>query len=170
MEAAEQQNQALRLFVAMDRVRRAWLKVDPCEGVTKSQFATLLVLLHGGKPPFMGGPALPPPEPPGQRPVMTLSAIADTLRQTMPAVSQRISRLEAMGYVERVDAPGPDKRMTGLRLSVQGLALVQQTRAGMNQRLDAMMAQISPGEMETLFRMLDRLAGALEAQHGASAR
>lgn len=101
---------------------------------------------------------------------MTLSAIADTLRQTMPAVSQRISRLEAMGYVERVDAPGPDKRMTGLRLSVQGLALVQQTRAGMNQRLDAMMAQISPGEMETLFRVLDRLAGALEAQHGASAR
>lgn len=65
MEAAEQQNQALRLFVAMDRVRRAWLKVDPCEGVTKSQFATLLVLLHGGKPPFMGGPPCRRPSRPG---------------------------------------------------------------------------------------------------------
>ena len=98
-------SRALQMFLTMDRMRRAWSEVIPCAGVSKSQFATLMVILYGGRPPHGAGllsATLPPPE---ESAGVSLSEVAAVMGQTVPALSQRVSRMEALGYVERLPHP-----------------------------------------------------------------
>ena len=39
------------LFRLMDRVRKAWQSVTPCEHLSKSQFGTLMAIAHHGRMP-----------------------------------------------------------------------------------------------------------------------
>ena len=92
----QEQVNPVRFFELMDRVRRAWRNISPCPQLSKSQFATLMVLKHAGKPPLVQFT-----EEEVER-GMSLSALAGVMGQSLPAVSQRISTLEAMGYVEQM--------------------------------------------------------------------
>ena len=49
----QEQVNPVRFFELMDRVRRAWRNISPCPQLSKSQFATLMVLKHAGKPPLV---------------------------------------------------------------------------------------------------------------------
>ena len=42
------ENNAAELFRLMDRVRKAWQSVTPCEHLSKSQFGTLMAIAHHG--------------------------------------------------------------------------------------------------------------------------
>ena len=93
MKEMENSN-ALQMLRAMDRIRRAWKNASPSETLNKSQFFTLMTLHNKGADVFGGKcPHVDPYEP------MTLSALAKAMNQSMPAVSQRIRRLEELGYV-----------------------------------------------------------------------
>lgn len=149
----------LRFFAAMDRVRRAWGEVTPCPELSKSQYSTLLTLRHGGRK-LVDRQSREPFTP------MTLSGLASAMEQSMPAVSQRITRLEALGYVERKQDE-KDKRTTWIRLTPQGLALLESARQQMIRRMDGLAQRLGEEELDTLFRVLDKLAAALE-QDGAA--
>ena len=45
------ENNAAELFRLMDRVRKAWQSVTPCEHLSKSQFGTLMAIAHHGRMP-----------------------------------------------------------------------------------------------------------------------
>ena len=98
----EKQLRSMQLFRLMDRMRRSWTVFTPKPEISKSQFGTLLALRHGGKRPCEDKECRnrDPFEP------MTLSELAKIMNQSMPALSQRISKLEGMGYVQRMSA-GP---------------------------------------------------------------
>ena len=147
----QEHNRAMRMFKAMDRMRKAWGSLAPSQ-ISKSQMGTLLTLRHGGTDP-MKETDRDPFEP------MTLSELAAVMGQSMPAVSQRISKLEQMGYVQRIP---DDKRTTWIRLTESGVDLMERACQGMVKRLDTIMNQLGEEDTETMFRVLDKLAEIME--------
>lgn len=142
-------SRSMQMFRVMDRVRRAWMEITPMQQMSKSQFNTLMALRHGGA------------EQQKLNQPMTLSALSSKLGQSMPAVSQRISKLEAAGYVRR--SPDPrDKRTTWICLTDAGDRLLKDSCAQMVQKLEAIMEQMGQEDTETMFRVLDKLAGIME--------
>ena len=143
------------LFRLMDRVRKAWKGVVPCSQLSKSQFGTLMILACGGKEPDAH---------PGRDPFtpMTLSELAGIMGHSLPALSQRITLLEGMGYVERLPNPA-DRRVTGLRVTPEGLQLLQTARNDFVRKLNFVMEQLGPEGSADLIHTLDRLAQTLEA-------
>lgn len=144
----------------MDRMRRAWQNVTPCESLSKSQFATLLAIAH---PDFVNGP--PPGEvcfdEAGEPRTVRLTDLARTMRQSLPALSQRVSVLEALGYVERLP-DAADRRATGLRVTEEGLRTLQ----GAYRRFDRMVSRaidhLGQENLRTLLDLLEMLAEGLE--------
>lgn len=154
-------SQAVQMFLAMNRMRRAWRGISFCPELNKSQFWTLFLLYHG----FCdSGKEQQPPSPPEP---MTLSALAQAMQQSMPAVSQRIRQLEEMGYVSRIPDPR-DKRSTGLELSEEGKRLMESACTRMTETLDTILTVLDPKEIETMFQTLQKLAEAMEAQQQSS--
>ena len=94
----QEQSRSMRMFQIMDRLRRAWSEFHPSTDLNKSQLGTLLILRHGTEKPCA-------PAQQAQHKPMTMSELAARMGQSMPAVSQRISKLEAMGYVRRQSDP-----------------------------------------------------------------
>lgn len=47
----QEHNRAMRMFKAMDRMRKAWGSLAPSQ-ISKSQMGTLLTLRHGGTDPM----------------------------------------------------------------------------------------------------------------------
>ena len=75
----------MRMFQIMDRLRRAWSEFHPSTDLNKSQLGTLLILRHGTEKPCA-------PAQQAQHKPMTMSELAARMGQSMPAVSQRISK------------------------------------------------------------------------------
>lgn len=155
-------SQAIQMFIAMNRMRKAWRGISFCPELNKSQFWTLFLLYHGFCDSDDESEKPNPPEP------MTLSALAQAMQQSMPAVSQRISGLEEMGYVSRVPDPR-DKRSTGLILSESGQRLMESACSRMTQTLDTILKVLDPAEVEAMFQSLQKLAEAMEAHQQISA-
>ena len=112
------ENNAAELFRLMDRVRKAWQSVTPCEHLSKSQFGTLMAIAHHGRMP---GQSCTPSQEHG---ALTLTALAGAMHQSLPALSQRVSALEAQGYVERVPAPA-DRRVIGVCVTPEGRTVME---------------------------------------------
>ena len=163
-------SRALQMFLTMDRMRRAWSEVIPCAGVSKSQFATLMVILYGGRPPHGAGllsASLPPPE---ESAGVSLSEVAAVMGQTVPALSQRVSRMEALGYVERLPHP-TDRRAALLRVTPAGRQLLEQARRNITCRMEKILAGMGEQSMDELLALLERLADLMEQSNaGDSAR
>lgn len=112
------ENNAAELFRLMDRVRKAWQSVTPCEHLSKSQFGTLMAIAHHGRMP---GQSCTPSQEHG---ALTLTALAGAMHQSLPALSQRVSALEAQGYVERVPDPD-DRRVIGVCVTPEGRTVME---------------------------------------------
>lgn len=149
----QEHNRAMRMFKAMDRMRKAWGSLAPSQ-ISKSQMGTLLTLRHGGTDPMKETDRDPFEQ-------MTLSELAAVMGQSMPAVSQRISKLEQMGYVQRIPDE-KDKRTTWIRLTESGVDLMERACQGMVKRLDTIMNQLGEEDTDTMFRVLDKLAEIME--------
>ena len=150
-------SQTTRLFAAMDHMRRVWQNLRPSHDLTKAQFGTLMVLANSGKMPT---PADPHTCTPG-RAVMTLSALAAAMGQTLPSISQRIRPLDSMGYVERVPDPS-DRRVSGIRISDSGISLLNQAKKEMGARVEAAIDVLGSENLELLLNLLEQFAAALE--------
>lgn len=140
------------LFRQMDRARRVWQQVTPCDALSKSQFGTLVAIAHRAAAE------------PGA--AVTMSELARTLCQSPSALSQRVSALEALCYVERVPIPG-DRRATGVRATPEGLRAMHEAHARFSGMLARALDLFGRDDLHTLLRLLGRLTDALEQASGA---
>ncbi|MEG2843058.1 MAG: MarR family transcriptional regulator, partial [Ruthenibacterium sp.] len=159
-----QSKRALELFRQMDRTRKAWHNIAPCDDLSKSEFGTLMVIAHGGKAPFVR--SMSAEETPC---VITLSTLATVMGQSLPAISQRITAFEHRGFVERV-ADKTDRRVSGVRLTDAGLALMKKAQTAFAARLDGALEHLTDEEVDTLLCLLAKMADALEITTSTKAR
>ncbi len=157
------ENDVAAMFRRIDRIRRAWCAVTPCDALSKSQFSTLLAIAFQDR--MRDPPGRAPgdgEESPQRERSVTLTELARGMRQSLPALSQRVSALEAQGYIERVPDPA-DRRVTGVRVTWEGMRVLEQAR----QRLDGMLlcatARMGREKLHTLLALMDELAEGLEA-------
>ena len=158
-----QNSDALQMLRAMDRVRRIWKNANPGNTLNKSQFFTLMTLHNKGSHVFEERCPHPDPYAP-----MTLSALARAMHQSMPAVSQRIHRLEELGYVCRTPDK-TDRRTVWIALTESGNALLQQTCRDMFCRLERMMHRLEQQGNRTPAQVIEAfncLAEAMEEEFG----
>ena len=140
----QEQSRSMRMFQIMDRLRRAWSEFHPSTDLNKSQLGTLLILRHGTEKPCA-------PAQQTQHKPMTMSELAARMGQSMPAVSQRISKLEAMGYVRRQSDPR-DRRTTWIHLTDAGIEQLEQTYRNMVRRMEWIMERMGQENTEMMFR------------------
>lgn len=152
----QEEERSMQMFRTMDRMRRAWMAVTPKPEISKSQFGTLMVLCHGGRDPMNHQPH-DPFEP------MTLSVLASLMGHSMPAVCQRISKLETMGYVRRFPDE-KDRRTVWIQLTEAGDELLKTSYHSMVAKLDAIMEKMGEEDTRTMFRVLDKLASIMEQE------
>ncbi len=152
----KEEERSMQMFRTMDRMRRAWMAVTPKPEISKSQFGTLMVLCHGGRDPMDHQPHNPF-EP------MTLSVLASLMGHSMPAVCQRISKLETMGYVHRFPDE-KDRRTVWIQLTQAGDELLKTSYHSMVAKLDAIMEKMGEEDTQTMFRVLDKLASIMEQE------
>ena len=115
-------------------------------------------LAYGGASALIPTPAAYPNAP----------LVAHAMGQSLPAISQRISALESLGCVERVNDPR-DRRVSAVRLTQAGHALLEQGYANMKQKLSQAMEAIGPENLTLLLELLERMAAQLEKLAAADA-
>lgn len=145
---------AMKLFSAMDRMRRAWRDTTPCQQISKAQFATLIVIAHGADPCTMTKQTeiISP---------MPLSVLASLQKQSLPAISQRIHTLEEMGYVKRVANP-QDRRVSAVELTEKGELLLNETHKIWKDKMQTVLAAMSEQELKILLDLMEKMTQALE--------
>lgn len=143
--------QTTELFRSMDRVRRAWHSVSPCDTLSKSQFGTLMAIYHFE----IAQQSDSEPQ------LVKLSALANSMGQSLPALSQRVKLLEDIGYVRRIPDPS-DRRIMGIQLTDEGKEVLFLAR----QRFDSILSDASnhlgAETSDKLISLLNQLAEALE--------
>ena len=152
MSCIKQESDTFRLFTAVNRVRRAWRSLAPSKEISKAQFATLMTIAHGGRPPHEGQATNQP---------MPLSVLANLQEQSLPGISQRVSALEKLGYLERVANPN-DRRVCAVQLTPQGSKLLEEACARVKEKLDAALETMGREKLDTLLFLLEDLTCALE--------
>jgi DNA-binding MarR family transcriptional regulator len=86
-----------------------------------------------------------------------LYELGDELQVTRPNVTKLVDGLERCGMVERVRHP-TDGRMVQARLTAAGAALAEQALPGRSTSMQAYWDALEEDEIETLTRLLERLA------------
>ncbi len=123
-----QQDEWIMLMQAVDRLRRAWKNIQVDVPVNKSQFFTMIVLRNKGM-------RIVPKNSADPYEAMTLTGLAREMEQSTPAVCQKITQLEEMGYVQRIPDQ-VDKRTVWVKLTPAGLQLVETGKADLAQKLE----------------------------------
>ena len=83
------------------------------------------------------------------------------MNQSMPALSQRISKLEEMGYVQRM-SDQKDRRTTWIRLTPTGSQLLDSSFQNLVSKMNFIMEQLGEEDTRLTFRVLEQLAQILE--------
>ena len=149
MSCTKQESDTFRLFTAVNRVRRAWRSLAPSKEISKAQFATLMTIAHGGRPPHEGQETNQP------------MPLANLQEQSLPGISQRVSALEKLGYLERVANPN-DRRVCAVQLTPEGSKLLEEACARVKEKLDAALETMGREKLDTLLFLLEDLTCALE--------
>lgn len=132
----QQYPRALELLREMDLLRRTWKLAIPNTGINKSEFFTLYTLrCPNGQALSWGEGCSKEPDP------MTLSTLAKAMKQSMPAVSQRITKLEELGYVRR-EPDQRDRRTVWIHLTSAGNELLQTTGSEMLGKLERVLHRL----------------------------
>lgn len=142
------------LFRLMCRVRRAWCGISPCKALSKSQFATLLLIFQQSEMNNCADHA-------GETGYVTITALAAEMQQSLPALSQRVRVLEDMGYVERVPDP-TDRRITGLQLTPEGMQVMRKAKQRFDGVLSQALEQLGEENSEKLIELMTQLAAVFE--------
>ena len=92
--------------------------------------------------------------------VTNLSPLARHLGLATSTLSEAVSRLSRLGYIEKTPAAGPDRRSIGLRLTEKGADAVQAGSVLETARLHAALRRVPPRDRQVICRGLARLATA----------
>jgi len=93
-----------------------------------------------------------------RNPGTSLSAVAEHLGLTLPAVSKMIDGMVANGVVTRGDSPA-DRRRVMLTLTAQGQNLLEMARGGTQACLVEILTELTPGECEAVHQVMQLLQG-----------
>ena len=145
----QEKNRTSELFRVLDRLRKAWFSVVPGQTLSKGQFFTMRQITHLSGCVTPGGPPV------------ALSALANTMRLSLPALSQRVRGLEERGYLERVPDPN-DRRVTGVRLTLEGVRVMSEAKERLDVILSQSLEQIGPENADLLIALLAQLAESFE--------
>jgi DNA-binding MarR family transcriptional regulator len=134
-------NHSLRAWMDafMHRSMRGWTRFAKSTGLSMPQFSILMQLHHKGP--------------------CGMSAISERFDITLAAASQLVDKLVQAGYLERAEDPS-DRRAKLLKLSPQGVKLVNE---GMNERhrwMDELAKSLSPEQQKQVAQALDILTEA----------
>ena len=134
-------SQSLRVWmdVFMHRSMRGWTHFAKSTGLSMAQFSILMQLHHKGP--------------------CGMSEISERFDVTPAAASQLVDKLVQSGYLERDEDPS-DRRAKLLKLSPNGVKLVEQ---GMNERhrwMDDLAKHLSAEEQKKISEALDILTDA----------
>lgn len=140
------------LLCITDRVRSAWRNIIPRQNLTRSQFGTLFGIYRKGA--AAGGYSVTDAVP------VTLTELAASLWQSLPALSQRVFMLEKLGYVQRLPNQN-DRRAIGLKLTEEGLRVTEEAKNRFNDILERTFEKLG-ADAETLITLLSELAEAFE--------
>jgi DNA-binding MarR family transcriptional regulator len=97
---------------------------------------------------------------------MTMGELAAILRVRPPTASKTVSRLSALGLVERRPEPG-DARLVRVGLTHEGLAKAQAIDGLWDEVEDEMLKSLDPKDRKRLRKLLRKAAGSLAEAAGA---
>ena len=127
---------AAALTTDLERIFRLFRSLSPAGGMSMTAAATLAAIERLGP----------------QR----LTVLAAREGVTQPAMTQLISRLEDSGLVHR-EASQEDGRVVLVVITDDGRAMIARRRAGRNERLAGIIAQLGPEHQEALAAALPAL-------------
>ncbi len=145
-------DRAADFFRVMDRVRRAWRDLTPCDSLNKSQLRTLMEISRQTQRLEQET---------GKSTGVPLSVLASSMNLSLPALSQRMRTLEDLGYIERVPDPS-DRRVIGLRLTCEGEQSKKEAHERFNLLLTDTLDRLGPENSRQLIELLSLLAQAFE--------
>jgi DNA-binding MarR family transcriptional regulator len=93
----------------------------------------------------------------------SLSPLARHLGLAPSTLSEALSRLSRLGYIEKAPRSGVDRRAMSVRLTPKGVAAVQDGSVLETARLQKMLSRVSAAERRVICRGLSRLADACRA-------
>ena len=84
---------------------------------------------------------------------VTVASIRDRIPVSKPAISQALNALENKGYISRTISQG-DRRVTALKLTGRGDALIGEKMRHMDSFLDRLIREVGPENIEKLIGLL----------------
>jgi DNA-binding MarR family transcriptional regulator len=91
---------------------------------------------------------------------MKAGEVANRLAISFPAATALVDRLVVAGVLER--SQGEDRRVVWVSLTEQGRGLVSRLRAGLKDRIDAVVVDMEPAAVQAVLDALHRVAGFVE--------
>lgn len=92
---------------------------------------------------------------------LNVSEIHENLCISKPAVSQTLNNLEKKGFIVReIDAN--DRRKISVRATTEGLEVLQRSATNYDEKIESLFEQFGREDMETLLRLLNRLADIMD--------
>ncbi len=131
-----------RLDAIFSRIGRLARRRMPDDTLTFGQFAVLRMLFHDGP--------------------LAMGAIAEHLGISLAGATGIIDRLVIQGVVERTRSR-EDRRVVWVDLSPDGQKRMEHLKDDRHQQMQQLLQPLSPDEVETLLRLLERIAEGAEA-------
>lgn len=140
------------LFCLTDRVHNAWHNITPKQSLSRTQFAALLGIYRLGsiEGKYVFGMSRP----------VSLTELAGTCWQSLPALSQRVFALEKMGYIQRIPKP-LNRRVIGLVLTPFGIKATEEARTRLYSVLKRTFTELKT-DGDTVIKLLSELVAAFE--------
>lgn len=132
----------------LDSLLLAWRRINPNDALSRTAAATLGALHRLGP--------------------LRLTALADHEAVSQPAMTGLVTRLASHGLVTRTPDPS-DRRAVIIGLTPAGSAAIEQRRQHYADTVAAMVADLSPGDLDRLVDALPALRQLAEAAHDQTA-
>lgn len=142
-----------RLLIDMERT---WKGFSPLPDLNKSMFGVMMCVAHGGKGKDEVAQADAPPVLESEKKPVAVGFIAAQMQQSLPAISQKISALEELGYITRL-ADATDRRVTCVALTEIGVQKLREGREQFEAKLAAAFDAMGEARMQQLVELLHDL-------------
>jgi DNA-binding MarR family transcriptional regulator len=96
---------------------------------------------------------------------LPMSHLADLLDVSLSNATGIIDRMEERGLIERLRVPD-DRRVVLVRIAARGLEALDEMEAVKQDRLQAILGHLDPGQLERVATALDDIRGAVIAELG----
>lgn len=137
---------AAHLVDAMNRLRRAWMDIQPEPPVRRGDVMLLGFLMERER---------------REEPPVTVGDLAKALHHSPPSITQKVNSLEENGLLKRT-ADKSDKRLACVELTDKGRKMAECCLRIFWGRIEAALEKLGKQEAEELVGLLNRLSDAVD--------